>query len=493
MFGFAVKETVHSQWISTFSVAWRSIFLGLFVLAMLIASATARSELLPLPPQLSKAQLDITAHFCDTEPRRELCSTLPKDVLEFSKFFIYMLIEQNAQNPFDLFSWQSFIALNWPVDKSGSADIGSSPESPRHWQTYTTPRELFNYPESELCTRKQLSQSSLLSSAYIQADGLPLIDQNGNYVIYDIRINPVMEKYIKQNNLHTLSGQKLFQQAGGIIDFPKGFYQDPINQLGGSVGAMTIKTAWRILDPENDKQLKRFYVTNGLIEVSAEQSLNNKPMCLPVTLGLVGMHIVNRTESGNGGDWIWTTFEHVDNAPFADHARGPNSIHVSTSLFPENCAASVNPENRYSFFDASCEDCQANQPPAGIPEDWKWAGQPPYARYSDNEPVKPPQVTRCWLPSVGTRYINRAWQDKLAGTVWTNYALATTQWKGATKSAVFPNGEVPRYLTNSAFETYLQTADNGTCLGCHSAAKTLTDQPANLTFLLSRARNSESE
>ena len=27
------------------------------------------------------------------------------------------------------------------------------------------------------------------------------------------------------------------------------------------------------------------------------------------------MHIMHRTESGNGGDWIWSTFEHVNAAP----------------------------------------------------------------------------------------------------------------------------------------------------------------------------------
>lgn len=445
----------------------------------------------PLPPLTNEAELDITANFCDLEPRRELCSAMPKDVVEFSEFFVYTLITHNAQNPFDLFSWRLFIALNWPVnhDRAMTATkIGTQPDSPRHWQAFPTRGSLFDSPGTGICPENKGGNSLLLTSAHIQAGGYPLIDQNGNYVLYDVRVNPVLENYIETNNLESIAGQEQFQLAGNKIDFPRGFYDDKKQRSGGRVGAIVIKTAWRILAPGKSTQQGRYFRINGLIEVDENQSLSRQAMCLSVELGLVGMHIMQRTESGNGADWIWTTFEHVDNAPFADNARGPNNIFVfSKPLFPDECAATPDRETRYSFHDPACTDCASNRPPAGKLKDWKWASHPPYARYSENKPLRPTQVTRCWLPSESTHQINLLWQEKLAGTVWQNYALSTTQWKGANEGQMFPSGGVPRFLTNSTIETYVQADHNGTCLGCHIDAVTAGGSPSNFSFILTGA------
>lgn len=62
----------------------------------------------------------------------------------------------------------------------------------------------------------------------------------------------------------------------------------------------------------------------------------------------------------------------------------------------------------------------------------------------------------------------------------TNYIVAD-QYAMA-KSAVFPNGEVPRYLTNVTLETYDQYSHEGTCMGYHAKATTLAGQDANFSF-----------
>jgi|GEM_PF-2868102 len=75
-----------------------------------------------------------TDKFCIDPPHDMLCSQLPFDQADFSRDFSYMLIEKGAQDPFDIFAWQAFVALNWPSDRSGNplqAAIGARPDA-RH-------------------------------------------------------------------------------------------------------------------------------------------------------------------------------------------------------------------------------------------------------------------------------------------------------------------------------------------------------------------------
>jgi hypothetical protein len=80
-------------------------------------------------------------------------------------------------------------------------------------------------------------------------------------------------------------------------------------------------------------------------------------------------------------------------------------------------------------------------------------------------------------------------QQKLAGTVWENYRLITTQWPG-------PSGEfIPCHVTNTVAETYIQNdAFSGSCMRCHAAARTAGKKPdnntasANFSYLLQMAR-----
>jgi hypothetical protein len=432
--------------------------------------------------------VDITAHFCDRMPKDKLCSTIPNDVSDFSASLVYTLIEKNAQSPFDLFSWQSFVALNWPMDEQGSAaaqSIGSMPDAARYWQSYATVDALLQLTSKETCPQDRADHSAMRIREFTQAGGLPLVDQDGNYVVFDARMNQEMARYIIDNGLDSYSGQLAFARSGKQINFPKGHYENPELRLGGSEGAIEIKTAWRMLDPADSTSQKRFFTVNSLVEIDAAHSLTGRAICIGARLALVGMHIVHRTESGNGGDWIWSTFEHVDNAPFADKARGPNSI-FAKRLFENDCHASSKSARDYSFFNAECINCKTNRQTRVQPGGWKWADQMPYARTEWKVPIRPTQVSRCWKPSASTQEINNVWQQALTGTVWQNYALSTTQWKGASPGALFPHGEVPRYLTNSTMETFLQDSQQGTCLGCHSAATTAAGQPSNFSFVFLR-------
>ena len=94
---------------------------------------------------------------------------------------------------------------------------------------------------------------------------------------------------------------------------------------------------------------------------------------------------------------------------------------------------------------------------------------------------------RCWDIFESTAVVNQLWAQKLQNTVWANYMLISTQWRGANVSPLFENGEVPRYLTNTTLETYQQTGKEGSCLGCHAEATTASGHRADFTFMLRRA------
>ncbi len=92
-------------------------------------------------------QEGIRKQMCDQFPKRNLCSVLPNDNTDFSEQFVYMFLLAAAQNSFDIFSWQSFIAMNWPTGGDALPNkevIGSLPASPRRWMAYRTPQQLFN-------------------------------------------------------------------------------------------------------------------------------------------------------------------------------------------------------------------------------------------------------------------------------------------------------------------------------------------------------------
>ena len=258
---------------------------------------------------------------------------------------------------------------------------------------------------------------------------------------------------------------------------------DSENGAAGVEPSVLLKTAWRVL-PDGPEE-SRLFAQDAVIHVPADRSTTGQELCIPLRLGLVGMHIVMRTESGNGNEWIWATFEHVDNVPVAGNARDVNSIYADT-LFPGGCQAPQNATARpYSFFDPGCEGCLTN---AALDGPWSWAPTPPYAHISGEPVARGTQVVRCWDIFESTADLNRRWQEKLAGTIWANYMLISTQWRGANKSPLFEHGEVPRYLVNVTMETFIQDDLKGTCLGCHAEATTKTGRHSDFTFLLRHAQ-----
>jgi hypothetical protein len=342
-------------------------------------------------------------------------------------------LKMQNQASADTFSWLSFIALNWPSNTSTcSADTSNgmnilSGTGPVVWETYLAPEQVFvkqgQQPAAWCATANAASMSHIPAkvlelgqktgvnrfihmtsktetlSEIDQVMGGPLVDQNGRFVRYEIKMNMDEYNFITQNNLWNKAGQTEYGKSNTEVQMPAG------PSTYGPVGAMEIKASWKVLGANDDTT--SFYTITAI--VYNDEDTMPSPGTNPVTLGLVGLHISHRTASQS--NWVWSTFEHNDNLT-------------------------------KSFNNPNCKDCPVNQPIASKnPQELDPNGQPLQS---------PTQVTR--VNPIGdpfTEGINKYFQGMLQGSVWANYHLVGTQWFQFEAVA-------QQYLANTTMETYLQ-------------------------------------
>jgi len=342
-----------------------------------------------------------------------------------------------SQKAADTFSWQTFIAMNWPADSNNCGPDTSNGRSilsgngPVVWETYLSSDQVFvvspatpaawctggatmanatahanafaHIPPKVMALAHKtgiyrfVSRISKFPNGLEEAVGGPLVDQNGRFARYEVHMNQDEYNYIIAKSLWSKAGQKQFPDSTVAMPAgPSGY---------GPVGAMEFKAAWKILGKGDDPS--RFYKIKAI--VYNDDSGEPSPGPNPVTLGLVGLHIGHKTTTQ--GNWVWSTFEQVDN--------------LTTS-----------------FFNPHCDTCKVNQP----------VTKTPYVELDSNgNPLNAPtQVKR--VNPVGdpdADGINKYFQSLLKGSVWANYHLVSTQW------LLFEN-MFPSFLANSVQETYVQ-------------------------------------
>ena len=294
---------------------------------------------------------------CVRAPHDQLCPHFPDDQTDFSAVFEYRLINTAAQDPFDHHAWQAFIALNWPLAADGTpaATLTAAPDTPdtrRAWSRFARRDDVFRPNRPATCPDS--ADAIVHTRDLAQADGTVLIDRSGNFVVYETRMNPVVEAYIRDNALDSRAGQAAFDPQP--VEFPQG-------RLGAQAApaSVLLKTSWRVMQAGETGYL----TASGLIHVPADRSATAAPLCLSATLGLVGMHIVTRVASGNGDEWLWSTFEHRDNVPVAGSARHVNSL-FAHELFPQGCTHPTDAAGRnWLFYNPARVDLPTNTPNAG--------------------------------------------------------------------------------------------------------------------------------
>lgn len=376
-------------------------------------------------------------------PNPRLACVVPKDAAG-------PVANLNAQHrAFGLFSWQSFLAMNWPAgarrgEPAAEKRIGAP--GARVWETWKEVSEVYlpggrrpapwddaagaRAAVKKLFRRSQRVEDRLAASVEpTGADGtLPvtLTDRKGRLVRFEIRMNRSAFEYVVAHRLY----DSRVQARAEAVDFPE--------------GAAILKAAWRELEPgEEPRYLAR------RAQVCDEESGG----CVLRTVGLVGFHLMVKTAAAP--QWVWSTFEHVDNV------AGPQP----------------------SFYDPACRECAAlenRQTPAGIPN-----------QVTRVQPI-PAQDPVCTEPGFvdNVAAVNRAIRAALAAeeTPLANYEMIDTQWpflKG-TPSTVFH--ATPALLANTTMETFIQPTSS--CMGCHAMARSLRADKfvaADFTFTLNNA------
>lgn len=384
----------------------------------------------------------------------------------------------SLQKAFDEFSWQIFVALNWPALANGEPDteqmIGKTDAS-GVWQHWKENYDIFlpdgseplpwgeQQPAPEICTGKgelpvlrQIGKRPLLLNASLQPfrDG-PLIDQNGNYARFQISLNQVMFDYIVNNTLYNTEGQQTFKNKGRQVDFPEFQPEDNQALYSGTPGSIMVKTAWKILDQTAGDNPNNFHSQKVLIYTPASEGVDES--CQIGQVGLVGMHLVSKLK--DQPQWTWSTFEHMANVP------------------TQGITPSV---DHYSFYKPDCDNClDVNVQP---PQPW-----------NPNQKGTPVQIIRETPISEETQAINNSWHDALATvnpqSVWLNYQLVSTQWPTRTNNPADPSGNpAPQFLANTTLETYIQGNTpnvSSSCILCHNNATDTTGSFSDFTFTLS--------
>lgn len=447
-----------------------------------------------------------------------LCSVMPTDMANVKPLVGY-IPDTNAgttgafnQTFVDYFGWQSFVALNWPLDASGkpsaTESIVSNETAPRVWSLFKSKDDVFgtaNAAAGECAAapgKLRLGNISKFSpNEFLEAfTPYPLIDRDLNFVVYDIRLNDTEVAYLQNNGLTTKAGQEAFGKA---YDFPAG--------VNDTVGAIEIKTAWRILTDPDD--FDEFYTTEAQIMIPAKNSETGNARCIDAIVGLVGMHIMQKFSHPEEfrNFWAWASFEHVDNAPTANKAPISQLNGESTleTLDPPSCTLAPNPldNNKYSFYNRFCNEkgkiCPVNAPPSLKGDtNFKWAKTAPYAaKYATDglTGAYGTQVARCFDIYPSADQVTADYVNQFGQSVWKNYMLVGVQWAasgstGAPPLSLLNPYPAPIYMANTTMETYVQIDPvkkpegakswaPGSCVICHNLAKDSAGNDSNLSFL----------
>jgi hypothetical protein len=361
------------------------------------------------------------------------------------------------------YAWQQFVALNWPAaaGERGVPDttktIGQTGDVV--WHTWKTPDEIF-YPNGQApppwnqyggqlppqCTSAGAKNTSLIlqrsskvpgdiSNAAIEAAkeavGGTLTDQHGNLARFEVRLNQAMFNGIVGPRFYTVQAQ------------------DSASEISFSPGVMEVKASWRQMTSNDPPSVvSRYYTETAWIYTPSFGT--EPPTCVMGTVGLVGLHITQKTPTRP--QWTWATFEQIDNVPpAASGYSGPLSFNNP------GCPILSCPPNHST---------EKNGVPTGIPT----------------------QVTRVVPIGQAAAAANPIWQQALRqavpGSVFQYYQLVDNQWPQTPSR--FPVGNpTPGLLSNTTMETYVAESS---CINCHFTARTKSGKlSSDYSFMLAEA------
>ncbi len=381
---------------------------------------------------------------------------------------------------FDEFSWQMFIALCWPVEQ-GKRGVPLNPNDPNTflkmsntapvvWTSYKNQYDLFG-TDNPTPWNSQTVQSSPVAGAntnYVflnsinarsiihgEADesfSVPLIDQNQNYALFEIRYNEVQYDFIYEDSLFMSYNLLQYREAhGDTIAMPA--------STASEEGSIMVKAAWKTLISGDDDS--RYYVVDEVVY----DPVTNKNQ--KMKLGLVGLHIAQKL--GEFPEWVWSSFEQVDNVPpspasQAPRARKPYSFNNGTDI------PSTGDSGYFNKPDST-----------GINKD-KSSRVPVQVNRLNQIPTTP--------EGQSTVDLNAVYQDAFAGNWMQYYELVITQWptnpgqfKQNSQGGIYPEDSGQAFpvngCVNTTMETYFQSQSDAagsggnSCMSCHYQANNM--------------------
>jgi len=383
----------------------------------------------------------------------------------------------NNQSQANCFAWQSFIALNWPVDTSKS--FGDPADSTFvQWETYI-PIDVLFPPKgaappawgslvSDKYAKKFKTQkfimdknnTKLLTFPSKITDSDTLIDfgtgqaapadgpswlgaQNSTNVWYEIKLNKDYYDYVVTNGYYNAKKQHADAKNNIPMVFPKG-------NTSGTVGAIEIKAAWMEVVDTRLAKWSRYKLSKATVFDPLTDKLRT------TTVALVGLHILHKTE--NQPTWVWATFEQVDNLP-----------------------GSSTPPDGFNFKSDNCKTQTVNLSGGGTATVTCVDNTSPPYELTSARPV-PVQLSRQnAIDKVDAVPINTQMQTAIntfyPDSVWQFYELVDVIWSQSLQPDPVTPVQAPRKINvssmqsgahivaNSTLESYVQ--DTLTCYQCH--------------------------
>ena len=368
-----------------------------------------------------------------------------------------------ALDYFDDYSWRAFVALVWPAAPAhrgvpaSTRTVGTP--GPRVFETYKPLWEIFHADGSAPATAftsydgaaanpcgaaPRFGDVTIGSASGIDDIGQagigvldpPLVAQNGRYVRTLTLFNQIAFDHIVRNRYFrrdALPPVPSPRPDRPVIDFP--------------IGSVAVKTAWIDVTGLPAALAGRLYTRTAMVKRATGSG------CARTTVGLIGMHIAQKTPSRP--QWIWSSFEQADVVP-PKWADWPGSFALNDAT-----GAPMPEQNPLSLAPLAPE---------------------PVRPYNVVRAADAPILTATELTSFG-------YCRMLEGTPWRHYRLVVTQWPrlegnqadpiparvdGSVENT-FPGTGAFSAFANVTMETFDQKGVQLGCMSCHNRARMTAD------------------
>jgi hypothetical protein len=403
-----------------------------------------------------------------------------------------------GQSPTDLYSWLTFVAVNWPVDATSctadpNTSILSGPQNPT-WLTFLSNDEVFvsSGQPANWCYQQSGPKAGAAQAKFASTDAAAAAKRKVKLAHLPPKVRALAEKHPEvqlflhhSSKAHSLlesktllkataknphlkeildaTGEPVTDQNGRFVRYTIGIGQDEYNyimiktlwKISGQtaagnlafpsskqsspdeLGAMEFKAAWKVLGANDNPA--HFFTQTAI--VYNDENGSPSPGKNPVTVGLVGLHITHKTSRQQR--WLWSTFEQVEN-------------------------------DTQSFFNPKCSstDCPPNV---------ETATEPYFELNPDGTPHNKPVQVVATVQTTATD-LNKTFQGLLPNTPWAYYKLISTQWVGNLGTA-----PKPAELGNTVLETFVATikkTDKYSCMDCHSNAQDSVGNTSDFSFIM---------